>query len=700
MSGSKTTELTETETISSSDLLYAVTSPGSTPNSRKIQVGNLLALLAGKSVFNVKDFGASGATTGGTPDPTVTTISAASSGTTTVTVASATSFSVGQYVLISNGGPASGEYQGVITSIVGNTVSISPPLQTSVGNGTNFCHADTSVRTAITAGATATSTSVTLTDPSTFAVGQGICIPGAGTSSAWYVGSITALSGSVATVTPALGTTVSNAWAMHDDTIAIRAARDAAATVFVDTVFFPQGIYNVNAALEFSNTARVGFPNVSFSEPKTITLLGEGYPPQYQQDENLSEIPILGDTYHASIIKTSQAGAAIIGGFGTGNLASFSNVLLVLENLVIRTYDNPQCTAVDASNAEQLVVTNCIINTGYNSQFATQPTLNTSAALKTPALNNNGFIDLRNVAVLGHYNGFVTNEHTVGRNLVAVGCIRGFNVQTSANSQCFTRIQSQCCQLPIFNGGTGANIQITHLMVSGGENAPSWQQTVHVVSDSGNTLKGDLIYDILSGGSNTFDGATSLLHRQVENPTDFSSVSEVIGQELLLTDLVGDSVLLSASAPGASANTFQVKNQNTGQFTTVGVFPGNTNTNNGVYFTLYLRSSSGGGERFIMSIQAGGNDTFISERGTLDFNVGTDPGTNILRITSGLAKFSSPVGLNSYAVAGLPSATTPGQLAFVTDATQTAITGLGLAVTGGGSNKVVVYSDGTNWIIL
>lgn len=52
-------------------------------------------------------------------------------------------------------------------------------------------------------------------------------------------------------------------------------------------------------------------------------------------------------------------------------------------------------------------------------------------------------------------------------------------------------------------------------------------------------------------------------------------------------------------------------------------------------------------------------------------------------------------------VATLPTASSnQGALAFVSDATLTAITGLGLAVTGGGSNKVTVYSDGSNWIIL
>ena len=50
-------------------------------------------------------------------------------------------------------------------------------------------------------------------------------------------------------------------------------------------------------------------------------------------------------------------------------------------------------------------------------------------------------------------------------------------------------------------------------------------------------------------------------------------------------------------------------------------------------------------------------------------------------------------------VANLPAAV-QGGLAFVTDAATTAILGLGTTVTGGGANKVLVYSDGTNWIYI
>lgn len=68
-------------------------------------------------------------------------------------------------------------------------------------------------------------------------------------------------------------------------------------------------------------------------------------------------------------------------------------------------------------------------------------------------------------------------------------------------------------------------------------------------------------------------------------------------------------------------------------------------------------------------------------------------------VFSGNAAF---LRLPQMTVANLTAAATAGagSVAFVTDAVATAITGLGLAVVGGGANKVLVYSDGTNWIIL
>jgi hypothetical protein len=70
-----------------------------------------------------------------------------------------------------------------------------------------------------------------------------------------------------------------------------------------------------------------------------------------------------------------------------------------------------------------------------------------------------------------------------------------------------------------------------------------------------------------------------------------------------------------------------------------------------------------------------------------------------MRITSAqFALFTGPVKTLSTTVSGLPSASGAGigARAFVTDATATTFLS---TVAGGGSNKVPVVSDGTNWLI-
>lgn len=89
--------------------------------------------------------------------------------------------------------------------------------------------------------------------------------------------------------------------------------------------------------------------------------------------------------------------------------------------------------------------------------------------------------------------------------------------------------------------------------------------------------------------------------------------------------------------------------------------------------------------------------------GIAEINNGTPASFRDLKLRNVL----SGIGPASYyqlppqTVAQLTAPATAGiALAFVTDAVATAITGLGLAVVGGGTNKVVVYSDGASWFVL
>lgn len=105
-----------------------------------------------------------------------------------------------------------------------------------------------------------------------------------------------------------------------------------------------------------------------------------------------------------------------------------------------------------------------------------------------------------------------------------------------------------------------------------------------------------------------------------------------------------------------------------------------------------------------LTIQSGiGTGTATPSSLILQSTIPAASGTTAQTSTTGLTILNGTAKLSSYTVATLPSASISGAgaLAFITDESVfTAATGIGLAPTGGGSTKVIVYSDGTNWLIL
>lgn len=95
----------------------------------------------------------------------------------------------------------------------------------------------------------------------------------------------------------------------------------------------------------------------------------------------------------------------------------------------------------------------------------------------------------------------------------------------------------------------------------------------------------------------------------------------------------------------------------------------------------------------------GGDRTLqISSTGSILLKQG---GNQIFNIESDRAEAKMPVVMMNYTVAGLPTPQSwlTGGRAFVTDSNATMTAGIGATVAGGGSNKVPVYCDGSNWKI-
>lgn len=118
--------------------------------------------------------------------------------------------------------------------------------------------------------------------------------------------------------------------------------------------------------------------------------------------------------------------------------------------------------------------------------------------------------------------------------------------------------------------------------------------------------------------------------------------------------------------------------------------------------SLLMDLQVGGVSKFSVS-KAGGviaDTAKVGDAGSYLFNnrnVLSSPESKVLKSTQWEGGAAS-LQLGQLTVATLPSAAAyPGTLAFVSDATATTARS---TVAGGGANKVLVMSDGTNWLIV
>ncbi len=115
----------------------------------------------------------------------------------------------------------------------------------------------------------------------------------------------------------------------------------------------------------------------------------------------------------------------------------------------------------------------------------------------------------------------------------------------------------------------------------------------------------------------------------------------------------------------------------------------------------YQSSVPSGNNSYLQFTQTGVNSWSFGNRISQDFvlnNGGALAGTDVITVaTSGKTTFTGSVVLGVFTVATLPSASAnSGSFAQVTDSNSTTN---GATVAGSGSNRVPVFSDGTNWII-
>lgn len=308
-----------------------------------------------------------------------------------------------------------------------------------------------------------------------------------------------------------------------DDTTAVQAAIDAAATAGGGVVYFPRGVYVIGGALQDTSrsNAQLLFPRLDYvdTEQVTIELRGEFAPPPIMSVVGSAPIPDGHSIIKGTLNTASGTAPSLIGAWGpSGTIDSFSNVHVVLRNLTFRMPGNPQLTACNLQNVASVDVDRVVVDCGgYYVQGLTEPTTAASYGMRLPANHNGANTRIGTVDVIGFYNGYLFGEHTLGEHVKAWGCKVAFVFVAADHASYFSRMMAVHCEKVLT--ATGEHyVDIGQLNI---EHATTgWWITDYDIDDSSNYLNGDLAWHVVLAGTgqdNTFtvNGANNMRRKRI-----------------------------------------------------------------------------------------------------------------------------------------------------------------------------------------
>lgn len=280
-----------------------------------------------------------------------------------------------------------------------------------------------------------------------------------------------------------------------DDTAAVQAAIDAAASAGGGVVTFPAGVCLIAGALQDGSgaNAQLVLPSRDYVDDEQLTIVLRGVTPPPPIFSVIGATP-LPDAH--SVIKSTRntgAGGAVIGGWGpAATFGNFTNVMVRLENLTVRLPSNPVLTAINLSRVGAADLENVTCDVGiYQVQGLTQPTTSTSYGIKLPGNDNGAYTRLRGTNVVGFYTGYQFAEHTTGDQVTAMGCLRAAEFLATNHASHIGRMLVQHCSQGLIWSG----IHYVNVTQYDTEHASTgwWVNTVDI-SDASNFGKGRIRY--------------------------------------------------------------------------------------------------------------------------------------------------------------------------------------------------------------
>jgi hypothetical protein len=274
-----------------------------------------------------------------------------------------------------------------------------------------------------------------------------------------------------------------------DNTAAFTACLNAVVAAGGGKMVLPDGVYR----------GRIVIPPLGGPSWITIEIVGESEPTPV-----FGTIGSFPPQNGGTIVKSlATSGSAVISATSGSLYSGFSGVYVVIRNLGVRTYDNPQIGGIDLNHAVQCRLENVVVSTGVYNVQASQPT-HGKAGVVTPANNNGALTILRNVLVTGYDTGIVVNEHTDADNIVVASNIHGIKFNTANHASRFGRIGTYRNTNHVTVAGRHGFLikQMNTEQPGAGQTNPqnAWQTLVSDVNDPNNLGTGDINYWVVIGG--------------------------------------------------------------------------------------------------------------------------------------------------------------------------------------------------------
>jgi hypothetical protein len=282
-----------------------------------------------------------------------------------------------------------------------------------------------------------------------------------------------------------------------DNTAAFTACLNDLVAAGGGKMYLPDGVYR----------GRIIIPPQDGPSWITIEIVGESEPTPV-----FGTIGSFPPQNHGTIVKSlATSGAAVISAPSGDLYMGFSGVYVVIRNLSVRTYDNPQIGGIDLNYAAQCRLENVVVSTGVYNVQASEPTHGTTG-LVTPANSNAALTILRNVLVTGYDTGILVREHTDADNIVVAGNIHGIKFTTANHASRFGRIGTYRNTHHVTVAGRhGFLIQQMNTEQPGSgqtNDQNAWQTLVSDVNDPDNLGTGDINYWVVIGGVGAVDTFT------------------------------------------------------------------------------------------------------------------------------------------------------------------------------------------------